>query len=50
MMQLLRRRLFFIDNLYITLSLIIFFVYLLSSLYIYSLVYINGIYGRAEKT
>jgi hypothetical protein len=49
-MNQLRRQIFFIENLYFTISIIIFFVYLVYYLYIYSSVYINGNYGRVEKT
>jgi hypothetical protein len=49
MMQSLRRPLFFIDNLYFIVTFITFFVYFLYSIYIF-LVYINGNYGRIEKT
>ena len=48
-MKYLRRQLFFIETLYIIISLLIFFVYSLYTLYIYSLVYINANYGTIEK-
>jgi len=49
MMQSLRRPLFFIDNLYFIFTFIILFAYFLYSIYIF-LIYINGNYGRIEKT